>query len=112
MKIEPVKCSRVPQSCLPVKLNPSKFPTYLDFKEVASTLTVTGRQNRCVDVEKILLLEEFVNGHCGSVPDSEETGEAVGPRSQVWKLTDVLQSMMLASFEWILLCINRTIIIN
>ena len=57
-----------------------------------------------MNVEKVLLVKEFMDGHGGSVPDPEQTGEAVGPRSQVGKLADVLQSMMLASLEWILLC--------
>ncbi len=77
---------------------------YLDFKKVSSTLTVTGRQDGRVNMEKVLLLKEFMDGHHGSVPDPEQTGEAVSPCPQVRKLADVLQSMMLASLEWILLC--------
>lgn len=55
-------------------------------------------------MEKVLLVKEFMDGHGGSMPYPEQTGEAVGPCSQVGKLADVLQSMMLASLEWILLC--------
>lgn len=63
---------------------------YLDFKEIASPLTITRGQYRCVNLDEILPLEEVVDGHCGRVPDPQQTGEGVGPCSQVRELTDIV----------------------
>ena len=56
-----------------------------------------------MDLYKVLLSKEVVNGLCGGVSDPQQTRERVCSSSQVRKLTDIVQSVSFASFERIVL---------
>ena len=79
------------------------FLSYLDFKEVTCSLTVTGCQDGSMNMEEVLFLKKVMNGHCGCVPDSQQTRESIGSGTQVWELPDILQAMAFASLERIFL---------
>ena len=84
--------------------NPSyQSATHLDSEEVPSSLAVAGREDGCVDVDKMSLLEEFMDGHGGRVTDPEESREGTGAGSQVGELPCVLQTMSCTGFERVLL---------
>jgi len=56
-----------------------------------------------VNVNKISLLEEFMNGHGGCVTDPEESREGIGAGSQMGELPCILQTISRTGFEWVLL---------
>jgi len=56
-----------------------------------------------VNMNKMSLLEEFMNGHGGCVTDPEESREGIGAGSQVGELPCILQIMSRTGFEWVLL---------
>ena len=56
-----------------------------------------------MEVDETPVLEETVDGHCGSTPESEYSGEYPGLGSEVGELSEVLHSVDLTPFERVLL---------
>ena len=62
-----------------------------------------------MDVYVAFLLEKSVNSHCDCITEPEYSGEHPSLSSEVGKLANVLQSVYLTMFEWILLPIESAI---
>ena len=69
-------------------------------KHLSSALTVTGGDQRCVDIDKTSGLEEGVGGMCKGIANASNSPYQVGSGAKVQPLTQALHALSLLT-EWV-----------